>query len=260
MKGMFERHVLPWIERHTPPAIHRINVLCCGGGESDIVDQLSDIIQQIQAKPELSFGTRASDSIIALKLTGPDLAELETFAQLIEARLGQMVFGRNNATLAETVASLLTQSEETLAVAESCTAGGVGEEITTVAGSSRFFLGGWITYSNEFKNRFLKVPSEILDTDGAVSEACVQAMTRGALEQSGADWAIAVSGIAGPGGGTAEKPVGLVYFGIGRKDDIRVYKRTFSNLGREAIRHRATLTALNYLRLRLLEKGTQPEG
>lgn len=252
MTAMFETHVRPWILQRTPPTTHRISILCCGRGESDLVEELAEVIERIRSCPELSFGTRASDSVIALKLTGPRADELEQYAREIENRLGPIAFGRGNSTLAEVVTQLLFQNGQSVVVAESCTAGEIGHEITTIPGSSQVFPGGWISYSNEFKHRFLDVPQPVLDSFGAVSDACVLAMAEGALQQSGADWAIAVSGIAGPGGGSPEKPVGLVYFAVGQPGNLHVFKRTFSNLGRETIRRRATLTALNALRLRLL--------
>jgi nicotinamide-nucleotide amidase len=138
-----------------------------------------------------------------------------------------------------------------IAVAESCTGGLVGAALTEIPGSSDVFEGGFLTYSNEAKQRFLGVSSDVLETFGAVSVATAWAMARNALQKSGADVAVAITGIAGPGGGTPKKPVGTVVFGRARKggdpDDVDADTRAFGDLGRGGVRLQAALCALELL-------------
>jgi nicotinamide-nucleotide amidase len=132
--------------------------------------------------------------------------------------------------------------------AESCTAGGVARLITEVPGSSKYFLGGIIAYHNEIKQRFLGVRAEELERSGAVSSEVAQAMARGARERFRSDWAISVTGIAGPGGGSEEKPVGLVYFGLASPDGtVTVAKRVLGG-DRTTIRLASARLALDLLR------------
>lgn len=132
-----------------------------------------------------------------------------------------------------------------LATAESCTGGLIAARITEVAGSSAYFDRGFVTYSNDAKTRQLGVPAVLIDTHGAVSKEVAEAMAKGTLEHSEADIAISVTGIAGPTGGTPEKPVGLVYIGIATWDGARVYEHRFSG-DRAAIRAQTVAHALEY--------------
>lgn len=137
-----------------------------------------------------------------------------------------------------------------IAVAESCTGGLVAAALTEIAGSSAVFDRGFVTYSNSAKEEALGVPSDIIETFGAVSIACAWAMAKGAVERSDADVAVAVSGVAGPGGGTEQKPVGTVVFARSRRNDDgepEGERRDFGDLGRGEIRRQATLAALELL-------------
>jgi nicotinamide-nucleotide amidase len=145
--------------------------------------------------------------------------------------------------LAKELGAILTQNAQTLAVAESCTGGLLGGAITAIAGSSTYFKGGVISYSNDVKRRVLGVPREILDKNGAVSAQAVKAMALGAQKVCAADCAIAISGIAGPGGGSAKKPVGLVFVGICVGKDVRSYRYLFRG-NRQEIRSQAVREAL----------------
>lgn len=145
--------------------------------------------------------------------------------------------------LAKKLAALLTQKAQTLAVAESCTGGLLGGAITTIAGSSTYFKGGVISYGNDVKRRVLGVPRQVLDKSGAVSAQAVKSMARGVKEVCDADCAIAISGIAGPGGGSAKKPVGLVFVGICVGKDVRSYRYVFRG-NRQEIRRQAVRAAL----------------
>jgi nicotinamide-nucleotide amidase len=140
----------------------------------------------------------------------------------IRQRLGPIVYGENNETMESVVGALLTEHRSTVATAESCTGGLIAERITDVPGSSGYFCGGVVAYSNEAKASMLGVPRELIEAHGAVSEPVVRAMAEGARERFGSDFAVATSGISGPGGGTLEKPVGLVWIAIARGDASRV--------------------------------------
>lgn len=144
------------------------------------------------------------------------------------------------------IQELLIQQGWTLATAESCTGGLIGHLLTTVPGSSAYYLGGVISYSNEIKTRILQVPKEVLDRDGAVSEKTVLSMVRGVSSLFQSDCALAVSGIAGPEGGSKEKPVGLVYIGVKILQEIRSVRYEFSGT-REEIKHQSALGALELL-------------
>lgn len=256
MKEMFVTYVKPWISNHTIAPTHRVRLHCLGMGESDVVLAIDPILQQL-TQNGIDFGTRAHEGIISLKLAGPDRQAILDFSQQIKAQLGTVVFGEANDTLESVVGQQLRHRRQTLAVAESCTGGYVAKLITDVPGSSEYFLGGWIAYANSFKQRHLAVPPEILETHGAVSPECCAAMLKNLLAQSQADWGIAITGIAGPAGGTPEKPVGLVWIAVGNAANQQIKEHRFGDVGREAVRFRAAIAALNMLRLMLMQSGPQ---
>ncbi|PYE35519.1 nicotinamide-nucleotide amidase [Idiomarina fontislapidosi] len=150
---------------------------------------------------------------------------------------------------ANELAQQLSQRQQTLATAESCTGGGIGYLLTEIAGSSSWFNGGLITYTNALKQQLLGVSSDTLAQHGAVSQACVEQMAQGAIKQCQSDWAIAVSGIAGPGGGSLEKPVGLVWMAICHGTECSSYQQLFAG-DRSEVR----LATIDYVLNRLLEK------
>ena len=149
-------------------------------------------------------------------------------------------------TTAEKLVKVLTEKKMTCATAESCTGGGVGFAITAVAGSSAVFWGGVVSYDNSVKHGVLGVPEEILATKGAVSSECAAAMAEGARRRLNTDLAVSITGIAGPSGGSAEKPVGLVWFGLSSKAGTVTEKKVFSG-DREAVRAAAIEHALRLL-------------
>ncbi len=149
-------------------------------------------------------------------------------------------------TVAEKLVELYKSSGKTCATAESCTGGGIGAAITSVAGSSEVFLGGIISYANEVKRDVLGVSQDTLDTVGAVSSETAAQMAEGARKLTKADVAVAVTGIAGPGGGSAEKPVGLVWFGLATADGVRTEKAIFPG-DREKVRSATVTHALGML-------------
>ena len=163
------------------------------------------------------------------------------------------MFGRDEETLAGVVGALLVAAGETLSTAESCTGGMIGALLTDVAGSSRYYCGGVVAYANEAKVNLLGVAPTLLAEHGAVSAPVARAMAEGATRSFGTDYGIAVTGIAGPDGGTAQKPVGLVYIGLQAPDSGKVGEYRFgADSPREAIRIRAARMALDVLRRHML--------
>lgn len=153
-------------------------------------------------------------------------------------------------TLAARLGDTLRQRGQTLATAESCTGGLIAGALTAIAGSSDWFGFGWVSYANEAKQQMLDVRADTLATHGAVSAHTVQEMAEGARRHSGADWAVAVSGIAGPGGGSRDKPVGLVWFSVAGPDGVQAFSRVFAG-DRDAVRQQTVATALTQTQMRI---------
>ncbi len=197
-----------------------------------------------------------------VKLRISSLAESEALATeaiapveaKIKAIAGLHYFGADDDSLASVVGQLLNQRGETLAVAESCTGGGLGQMLTAVPGSSAYFLGGVISYDNTVKTSLLNVNPEDLAELGAVSGEVAQQMAKGVRECLGASWGVSITGIAGPGGGTETKPVGLVYIGLaGPNGELESFEHQFRALrGRDLIRHFSICTAFDHLRRKML--------
>jgi len=247
MKGMFDLYVKPWVLERTPQTHFFRKLHCIGIGESDLVHKIDDLVREHRSK--VIFGTTANEGIISIGLAGKDKSALDALERAIQLRLGNIIFGCDDQTLPECVGALLRQRRQTLATAESCTGGLLGKILTDPPGASDYYLGGFVCYSNTLKHNLLSVPEELLITHGAVSDPAAQAMARGALMKTNADWALSVTGIAGPTGETAEKPVGLVYIGLaGKNGTQQVREFRFGSPGREVVRFRAAISALDMLR------------
>ena len=253
MEKMFEESVLPKLEKCANKQVVIIRKLkCFGTGESNIAELLGPLMERGrnplinitcgQGVITLHIVSTADDEIAASEMADKD----ETF---LRSKLGVLIFGSGDQSLAEVIGTKLRQSGMTLSVAESCTGGLVAKLLTDVAGSSDYFTYGWVTYSNEAKTSELGVDSALIENNGAVSEEVAGAMAHGARLRSGSDFAIGITGIAGPGGSEL-KQVGLVYISVDSEDGSEVWKRNFSG-ERGTIRRRAAHTALNFLRLKL---------
>lgn len=177
-------------------------------------------------------------------------AMLDEAEAQVRSELGSLIYGVGDETLALAVIRELTERGKTLAVAESCTGGGLGAFLTSVPGSSSAFLGGVISYANEAKTALLGVSPATLSEHGAVSEQCACEMAEGARQRLGSDFALSITGVAGPDGGTSEKPVGLVYIGLASAAGVKAVKNQFVG-GREAVRERSRMAALTLLRREL---------
>jgi len=225
-----------------------------GIGESSLAEQVDDLLalENPTVAPyagagevKLRLTARAATAAAARILLVPVEAELRE-------RTGLLCFGADDDSLASVVLELLRQRGQTLAVAESCTGGGLGAALAGVAGASDVFLGGVISYSNRIKQELLEVPAATLAAHGAVSEPVALAMAEGVRRRLGSDWAVAVTGIAGPGGGNAGKPVGLVHFAVAGPDGSAAVPVRFGpQRGRAWIQTLSVGEALNQLRLRL---------
>ena len=246
MHPMLQR-VLESLAMATPrPAIV---VRASGIGESDAASLIESLMER---DGELPVATTVSQGVLSARIRGRDerdVPRLEAMASTIEAAWRPFTFGRGDVTLAETVGVELVRADLTLATAESCTGGMIGAAITDVAGSSAWYRGGWVTYENRRKVEDLGVDPIVVERDGAVSKAVVTAMAAGAAARSGADLAVATSGIAGPDGGSAEKPVGTVWIAIADADGVEA--RCFRFPGdRSLVRSRAVAMALQMVRFR----------
>jgi nicotinamide-nucleotide amidase len=232
--------------------IRKLNTF--GAGESMIESKLLDITERGRV-PEV--GITAHDAVISLRImahAGTDAEAQKQIAPteaLIRERLGDMVFGVGDEQLEDAVMKLLVQRRRTLVTAESITGGLVAQSLVRVPGASEWFRGGVVAYVNEIKHNVLGVPEQLLREHGAVSGPVVEAMAAGARKLLGSDLAIATSGIAGPTGATATKPVGLVWFGLAWDGGVNSTSvNWFGN--RAEVQSRAAKSALNMVRLHLL--------
>ncbi|MGQ9836636.1 MAG: competence/damage-inducible protein A [Cyanobacteriota bacterium] len=226
--------------------------------ESTLAERLGSLL----AGENPTVAPYASQGEVRLRVTGraPSREQAQALiAPVVEQILqisGEDYFGSDEATLASVVGDLLLKRGQTLAVAESCTGGLLGELLTGIPGSSRYFVGGIIAYDNRIKTQLLGVKPETLQQHGAVSEPVAVQMALGAKQTLGSDWALSITGIAGPDGGTATKPVGLVYLGlVDPQGHAEVCEYQFGAFrGREGIRWWSAQTALDQLRRRLLKR------
>ncbi len=202
----------------TGNAVLRSRILQCFGVTESKLDALVAGIRE--AHPEVRFGfrTRFPENHLSLSALAADAGTAETRLAHVEREcrevLGSLVYGQDGVTFAQAVGEELARRGETICCAESCTGGLLSQLLTEVAGSSKWMAGGFVTYSNEMKQSALGVPRDLLQQHGAVSEPVVRAMAEGARQRSGATWAASITGIAGPDGGTPEKPVGTVWLGL----------------------------------------------
>jgi nicotinamide-nucleotide amidase len=259
MRGMFEETLQPLIRNRSDGSIISRTLWFAGIGESALAEKVQDFLDAMdptvaplagQGKVRLRITTRAATQEEAEERIAPVEEE-------ILARLGEYYFGDDDETLESAVARLLQAQHSTLALAESCTGGLLAKRLTDMPGSSEYFKEGLVTYSNESKERLLGVPHEMLAEHGAVSEPVARKMAAGARKLSGADLGLSVTGIAGPDGGTEEKPVGLVFVGLSDAEvtfaerlDLSAWARS-----RDAIRERSANWAFDLLRHRLEERN-----
>jgi nicotinamide-nucleotide amidase len=250
MKPMFDGQVAPHVAAHVGgarPARRTWRV--AGKGESHVDHALSGLLDGVP-DATLHFRIAYPENLVTAVVRRPDPAEAERVLDRLDvevrARLGDHVYATGEISLAAAVGERLLARGARAAVAESCTGGLVGQLMTAVPGSSRWFVGGVIAYANEVKRDLLHVGEETLRAYGAVSEPTVLEMADGARAATGADWAIAVSGVAGPDGGTPEKPVGTVFIAVTGKD-VREVRELHWPATREQVRLVSAYQALHLL-------------
>jgi len=255
MKAMFEKQVFERLRRRVAPLVIRAVELRVAGMPESELDQLISPVYKKYANPVTTVLAAPGDIQIHFRAHSETEAEAEALLKEVVDQvaplLGDRLYTRRGETLEKVVGEMLRARKATVAVAESCTGGGLGERITTVDGSSDYFVGGFLTYTNRMKTELLGVPAQLLEQHGAVSEQAALAMARGARERAGTTYALSVTGVAGPAGGTAETPVGTVYIGLASERGQSA--RRFQFLGdRGRIRSFAVHYALDMLRRELL--------
>ena len=253
MMHLFETHVVPLLEPIERSARHQVRLRCFGLAESEVNDRLAGI----EAAHGVVIGYRASMSELEVKVlaggTSFDDARTraETAAGEVRARLGTNVYAEGTTSFPAVLVELLAARGETLALAESCTGGLGAELVTRVPGSSRVFVGSVVAYANDVKVALLGVDRALIEAHGAVSEEVARAMAEGVRRALGPTYGLAFTGIAGPGGGSDEKPVGLVHMALATAAGTQVDRRVFPGT-RDEIRRRAVYWGLGLLRRTLL--------
>jgi nicotinamide-nucleotide amidase len=258
LRPMFDESVVPLLKREFTSQIFVCRTLRSTGiGESRVQEMVEGGLQPLVERG-LQIGYCARPGAVDVRLTaaGRPAAELVHEGQVIVQRiLGANIFGFDDDEIEEVVVQLLKERRRTLALAESCTGGNLAHRITNVPGASAVFLGGAVSYANSAKQELLGVRAETLHKHGAVSEAVAREMAEGARGRFAADFALAVTGIAGPDGGTAEKPVGTVYVALASSAGVTVEKR-LNPWDRVTFKEVTATQALEQLRRVLVGKGT----
>jgi len=249
LQPMVRDHVLPQLRAVLPGAggrdrrIYRLT----GIGESQVEAKIGE---KLEAKGELEVGYCARPSEVDFRLIGP-AEKLDAVEPDILREIGEWIYSRGE-TLEEATVKLLREKKATLSVAESCTGGALADRITDVAGASEIFLAGYVTYANEAKENTIGVPADLIATHGAVSEPVAAAMAEGARRTAGTKFALSTTGVAGPGGGSPEKPVGTVFLALAAEGSPTVVRKCYFPLDRKTFKHMATSAALDMLRRQVL--------
>jgi nicotinamide-nucleotide amidase len=259
MMYMMEEGVIPKLKStlKLPVIIHK-TILTVGEGESFLADRIADIEDSLPSNIKLAYLPKLGQVRLRLSGYGEDKAVLEKkvneFAEKIINRIGNVVAAEEDIPIEKVILNFMGEKSLTLSVAESCTGGYISHLLTQHAGSSKVFIGGAVSYSNELKESILSVNNETLLQNGAVSKETVTEMVEGALLNFKSDYAIAVTGIAGPDGGTAEKPVGTVWIAVASVNKKVINKFTFGNKRKQNI-ERAAISAFNMLNILLHENS-----
>ncbi len=252
---MFKESVLPYLKSKSEYILYSRVLQIFGIGESMVASRLEDMMNKYENPTVAPY---AKTSGVRLRITAKCRNEEEgrKLIEPVEAQirevLGDTIYGCGDETMQEALVAELRKKKLTISAAESCTGGTFAGMITDVAGSSEVFNESVVTYANEAKMKYLGVKSETLDKFGAVSENTAEEMAAGIRRNTGADIGIGITGIAGPGGGTPEKPVGLVFVGIASKNGVRVKKLNLKG-SREKIRYAVCMNALDMARREALE-------
>ena len=258
MKAMMEKHVLPELRRvFNPPSIVHRTLLTTGLGESHLAQRIAAWEDSL-AQEGIKLAYLPSPGLVKLRLstyanndpTGARDRVAQKAEQLYRL-IPELIFGEGEERLELVVGRLLKENGQTLSTAESCTGGYVSHLITSVPGSSAYFIGGVVSYANAVKMEELGIPSDMLELNGAVSQPVVERMAQGVRQALKTDWSIALSGVAGPDGGTEEKPVGTVWMAVAGPDGVQAAKVYLPGT-RDLVIKRSALAVLNMLRKSLL--------
>lgn len=245
LQPMVENYVVPMLTRIVPmkPDVEMRVWRTAGLGESLVEERVGEQLLALGA--ELGYCARPGE--VDVRIIGT-AEQVRRAGEVIEAELGAHIVSQDQRSLEKVVVDLLTQRGETLAIAESCTGGAIANRITNVPGASAVFLAGYVTYANAMKTRALGVDAELIRTHGAVSEPIARAMAEGARAASGAHFALSTTGIAGPDGGSAEKPVGTVFVGLASAHGPTRVEKLFFPVDRERFKQLVSQSALDLLR------------
>lgn len=258
-RGMVAEYLVPWLERSFPgESVDSAVLRTTGIPESMLAAKLEDVREEL-ASISTGFYPHGGGVDLRIAARGPGGHDkpLEYYAGLLKERLGKWVYAEDQVDIAEVVGNALVARGETVAVAESCTGGLLGARITDIPGSSRFYVGGVVAYADEVKSRLLEIPAPVIGERGAVSGIVARLMAAGVRRKLESTWGLSVSGVAGPAGGTATKPVGTVFLGLaGPGGDFARRFRFFGE--RVHVRNRSVVTALDWLR-RALEGSDDSE-
>ena len=252
LQPMFRKFAMPILNSivEVPLPVERRSYSIAGVGESLVEKAIGE---KVLAIPGIELGYCARPGEVEVRIIGqPDA--IRTADAVIRAELGISIFSDNDEALEEVVVKLLKQQNKTLATGESCTGGLIANKITNVSGASEIFVAGYVTYANSAKSDVLGVDPKLIDKDGAVSEAVAQAMAEGARTRAASKYGLATTGIAGPTGGSADKPVGTVYIALASGDSDTVVRKFVFPTDRETFKQLAAQTALDLLRRRLLKE------
>lgn len=252
MRYIMQEHIIPEVTSlENDKVVRSRTLLTVGKGESDIAKQIEHIENALPTNIKLAYLPSLGQVRLRLTVEGAEyekvLEELESWTGKIKNELGSIIFGEGEENLALVLQKKCILKGLRLATAESCTGGNIAHQITSNEGSSDYFEGGIIAYSNKLKKSLLNVPDATLKEKGAVSEETVIAMVKGALDTLQVDIAVAVSGIAGPGGGTEEKPVGTIWLAAGDRNRV-ISEKLFLGKDRAANIEYSTVMALNLVR------------
>ena len=256
MKPMFEEEVFPFLRKKQPEIIYSQMVKICSIGESQVAEEIQDLIDA-QTNPTIAPYAKTGEVHLRITAKGENEKEckklIKPVVRELKNRFGKNIFATEESkTLEEAVVDMLKDQDRVLALAESCTGGAVASRIVNVPGASQVFSTGFVTYSNRAKRKCLGVKKSTLKTEGAVSAKCAKEMAKGCCFVTKADICLSITGIAGPGGGTEEKPVGTVFMGCCFND--KVVTREFHFTGnRSKIREQTTAHALAFLRECMIE-------
>ncbi len=251
LRPMFDTSVVPLLQRVLPLSGGYIcrNLRTCGVGESVAEEKIGELLKPLIAQGlDLGYCARVGQVDIRLAASGERGAELVGQGEtIVREQLGKHIFGENDDELEGVIVRLLTERKQTLALAESCSGGSIANRITNIPGASAVLLASLVTYANEAKQKFARVRAETLATHGAVSEAVAREMAEGVQRETGADYALSVTGIAGPGGGSDVKPVGTVFMALASASGTVAVKQ-FNPFDRETFKNVTGTQALEMLR------------